>query len=81
MEALYSRDFMLLWALFLALLLFLPVRNLIWILTVRRAQKKTGADLDVAEQKRLKRRASVTSALLCFVFSIGYISQVFPVAS
>ena len=81
MEALYSRDFMLVWALVLALLLFLPVRNLIWILTVRRAQKKTGADLDSDEQKRLKRRAGVTAALLCFLFSIGYISQVLPVTS
>ena len=71
MDALFSRDFAPLWALVLALALFLPVRRLIFALTARRAAAK-GHPPDEAEQKRLLRRAGVTAALLCFVFSMLY---------
>ncbi len=75
MEALFTPQYAPLWGLVLALLLFLPVRQLIWVLYVRRARK--AADIDEAESRRLKRRASVTSALLCFVFSMIYAHQLF----
>ena len=72
-----------LWALALALALFFPVRQLIWVLYVRRAQRQAaqeereGQEVDEAEQARLKRRAGVTSGLLCFVFAFIYTAQLF----
>ena len=76
MDSLFSRDLAPLWALLLALALFLPVRRLIFVLTARRAVAK-GQPPDAAEQKRLLRRAGVTAALLCFVFSMLYSHHLF----
>ena len=65
-----------LWILLLSIALFFPVRQLIWVLYVRKKQKaqKTVSD---EEKKILKKRATFTSALLCIVFSYLYVSQVF----
>ena len=64
------------WVIVLATALFFPVRQLIWVLYVRKKQKsqKTVSD---EEMKKLKRRATFTSVLLCIVFSYLYVSQVF----
>lgn len=70
----YSRE---IWALLLALALFLPVRQLIWVLAVRRAEKREGPT-DEARRQWLKRRAAVTAALLCFVFSYIYAATLMP---
>jgi len=70
MAKLFTPEFHLLWTAILALALFLPVRKLIWVLTVRRAQRR--ADIDDAERQRLKQRAGITAALLCFVFAYFY---------
>ena len=70
MAAIFSADYQLLWAAVLALALFFPVRKLIWVLYVRRA--KGSAEIDDAEQARLRKRAGVTAALLCAVFSYFY---------
>ena len=78
MDSLFSTDDTLLWTVVLALLLFLPVRHLVWILSVRRAERK--APTDEAERRRLKRRAGVTSALLCFVFAFVYILNLMTVS-
>ena len=75
MEALFARDFMPLWALALALALFIPVRQLIWVMYVRRANRQ--GETDEAGRAHLKRRAGVTSALLCFVFAFVYAMQLF----
>jgi hypothetical protein len=64
-----------LWTFVLALALFVPVRQLIWVLYVRRAAREQ--EPDEAEKTRLKRRASVTAGLLCFVFSIAYTTYLF----
>lgn len=77
MTSLFGPDYAILWAVGLALALFLPVRQLIWVLYVRRAQKQSGADVDAAEQARLKKRAGVTAALLCFVFAVVYTNYLF----
>lgn len=37
MEALFTSDYLYLWIAVLAAMLFIPVRQLIWALTVRRA--------------------------------------------
>ncbi len=75
MEALFAKDFMPLWALALALALFVPVRQLIWVIYVRRANRQ--GETDEAGRAHLKRRAGVTSALLCFVFASVYAMQLF----
>ena len=64
------------WVVVLSAVLFFPVRQLIWVLYVRKKQKsqKTVSD---DEKKNLKKRATLTSVLLCIVFSYLYVSQVF----
>ena len=64
------------WVVLLSVVLFFPVRQLIWVLYVRKKQKaqKTVSD---DEKKKLKKRATFTAALLCIVFSYIYVSQVF----
>ena len=64
------------WILFLSIALFFPVRQLIWVLYVRKKQKSQKTVSDI-EMKILKRRASFTSVLLCVVFSYLYVNQVF----
>ena len=64
------------WVLVLSAALFFPVRQLIWVLYVRKKQK---AQKTVSEEeiKKEKTRATLTSILLCVVFSYLYVSQVF----
>ena len=64
------------WVVVLSVALFFPVRQLIWVLYVRKKQKsqKTVSD---EEKKILKKRSTLTSVLLCIVFSYLYVSQVF----
>ena len=64
------------WVVVLSAALFFPVRQLIWVLYVRKKQKSQKIVLD-EEKKILKRRATLTSVLLCIVFSYLYVSQVF----
>jgi hypothetical protein len=75
MEALFSPQYMYIWAAVLALALFLPVRSLIYRLYVRRMMRKEEpSEVDV---KRLKKRAGVTAGLLCFVFAVLYTGHLF----
>ena len=60
----------------LSVALFFPVRQLIWVLYVRKKQKAQKMVSD-EEKKTLKKRATFTSVLLCIVFSYVYVSQVF----
>ena len=64
------------WVIVLSAALFFPVRQMIWVLYVRKKQKsqKTVSD---DEKKNLKKRATFTSVLLCIVFSYLYVTQVF----
>ena len=64
------------WVIVLSTALFFPVRQLIWVLYVRKKQKSQKTVLD-DEKKDLKKRATLTSVLLCIVFSYIYVSQVF----
>ncbi len=62
-----------LWSAALAVVLFFPVRQLIWVLAVRREQRQTGGQVpDENVRRRLKGRAGVTSALLCLIFAAVY---------
>ena len=64
------------WVVVLSVALFFPVRQLIWVLYVRKKQK-TQKFVSEEEKKSLKNRATFTSALLCIVFSYIYVNQVF----
>ena len=64
------------WVALLSMALFFPVRQLIWVLYVRKKQKEQQS---VSEDEKiiLKKRATLTSILLCIVFSYLYVNQVF----
>ena len=64
------------WVVLLSAALFFPVRQLIWVLYIRKKQKiqKTVSD---EEKKSLKKRATFTAVFLCIVFSYIYVNQVF----
>ena len=64
------------WVLLLSVALFFPVRQLIWVLYVRKKQK-TQQTVSDEEKKSLKKRATFTAVFLCIVFSYLYVSQVF----
>ena len=64
------------WVVLLSAALFFPVRQLIWVLYVRKKQKAQQT-VSEDEKKILKKRANFTSILLCIVFSYVYVSQVF----
>ena len=64
------------WVILLTTALFFPVRQLIWVLYVRKKQKSQQT-VSEEERKVLKKRATFTSVLLCIVFSYIYVNQVF----
>ena len=64
------------WVVLLSAALFFPVRQLIWVLYVRKKQKSQQT-VSEEERKVLKKRATFTSILLCVVFSYIYVIQVF----
>ena len=64
------------WVALLSMALFFPVRQLIWVLYVRKKQK-TQQSVSEEEKKTLKKRATFTALLLCIVFSYIYVKQVF----
>ena len=72
MREFFSADYTVLWALALALALFFPVRKLIWMLAVNRAARKSGEEIDESQRSSIRRRASITAALLCYIFSYLY---------
>jgi len=61
-----------LWVLLLTVLMFWPVSNLIWTVSVRRKQKKLQTELSEDEIRAQKQRARFISVIICFVFSILY---------
>ena len=64
------------WIILLSIVLFFPVRKLIWVLYVRKKQKTQQA-VSEEEKNNLKKRATFTAILLCIVFSYIYVKQVF----
>lgn len=65
-------QYQLLWSILLAVALFYPVRQFIWALSVRREERRLGQPADDARRTALKRRATVTATLLCFIFAVLY---------
>ena len=73
MDGIFSPESRWLWSVALAVMLFFPVRHLIWVLAVRRAQRRAGGRLpDEDVRGNLKSRAGVTAALLCLIFASVY---------
>ena len=72
MEALFSPELKWLWSAALGSALFFPVRQLIWVLSVRRVQRRTGELPEEAVRKSLKRHAGMTSLLLCLVCAAAW---------
>lgn len=58
-----------LWTLALAVALWWPAARLVWVLSVRRLERKLDRKLDANEIDGQKRRAWVISAALCLLFS------------
>ncbi|MCP3672623.1 MAG: hypothetical protein GY814_19805 [Gammaproteobacteria bacterium] len=53
----------------LALMLFFPVNKLIWVMSIRRLQKKQGDELSTQEMDGQKSRARFITILLVVIFS------------
>ena len=53
----------------LALLLYFPTHKLIWVMSVRRMQKKLGRELSETESEGQKARARFITVLLVTIFS------------
>ncbi len=70
MADLASPEFAPYWAILLAVVLFFPVRQLIWVMSVRRAERDGNEDEE--RRQSLRRRASFTAALLCFIVAFLY---------
>jgi hypothetical protein len=79
MADLFSAQYALLWAALLAVALFFPVRQLIWVMSVRRAERD-GKE-DEARRRSLKHRAGLTAALLCFIVAYLYVQTWYPTGS
>lgn len=77
MQALFAPQMWWLWAVLLGFVLFFPVRRLIWVMMVRRSIRLTGVEPEEDEKLRLRRRAGVTSFLLCYIFAILYTYNMF----
>ena len=72
MEGMISPEYRWLWSAALGTALFFPVRQLIWVMAVRREQRRLGQLPDDRIRPGLKSRASVTAGLLCLVFAAVY---------
>ena len=61
-----------LWVLALAALLFWPISKLVWVLSVRRLQRKLARELDEHEIAGQMNRARVVSVFVSLLFSFAY---------
>lgn len=65
--------------LLLALLLFVPVSRIVWVLSVRRLQRRLTRELTALEQRGQLRRARFIALPLTLLFSVLFHVQViFP---
>ncbi len=54
----------------LALLLFFPISNFIWVMSVRRLERKLGKQLSEQERQGQKNRARVIAVFVALTFSL-----------
>jgi uncharacterized membrane protein len=60
------------YVLLLAALLFIPVSRLIWVLSVRRLERKLGQSLNESERSGQKRRAQLLALIAVLLFSFFF---------
>lgn len=60
------------WVLLLTALLFLPASNLIYVVSVRRQQRKLKTELNANEMAAQKQRARFVAVVVCFLFSFFF---------
>jgi hypothetical protein len=60
------------WTVILGGLLFYPTRQFLWVMVVRRLERRLGQPVPEADRQSLKRRMTVTAILVCFLFSVAY---------
>ena len=53
----------------LAALLFLPASRLVWVLSVRRLERKLGQPLSAQEREAQRNRARFIALVVCVIFS------------
>ena len=53
----------------LAALLFLPAAQLVWVLSVRRLERKLGQSLSDSEREGQRNRARFIAIIVCVIFS------------
>jgi hypothetical protein len=58
-----------LWVAALALALFLPVSKLVWVLSVRRLERRLGQPLSEQERQGQLNRARLLAMIVCVAFS------------
>ena len=63
--------------LILAAALYIPVNKLIWVLSVRRIEKKSKSKLNEYQRNLQKNRSRFISILLVFIFSYLFNMQIF----
>ena len=65
----------------LAALLFLPVSHLVWILSVRRLERKLGQPLSEQERAGQRNRAGFIAIVVCLIFSALFNYQILDMAA
>jgi hypothetical protein len=75
MEKIFAPELVWIWAVVLGAALFYPVRQFLWVMYVRRAERD--GNQDEGRRGALRRRATVTACLLCFVFALLYTLHLF----
>lgn len=62
-------------------LLFIPVSKLVWVLSVRRLERKLGRPLEEAERLGQQNRARFIATIACVAFSALFNYQILDMAS
>jgi len=65
----------------LAALLFLPASQLVWVLSVRRLERKLGRSLSDEDRSGQRNRARFVAVIVCVVFSALFNYQILDMAA
>lgn len=65
----------------LAALLLLPASRLVWVLSVRRLEKKLGQPLSAGEREGQRNRAWLIAVVVCVIFSALFNYQILDMAA
>ena len=65
----------------LSLALFLPAAQLVWVLSVRRLERKLGQPLSAGEREGQRSRARLIAVVVCVIFSALFNYQILDMAA